>query len=115
MMRRKAPRNETRAQDEVFSALANPTRRELLTLLRDGPQPVKALAAQFELGRPAISEHLKVLRDAGLVVEEARGRERHYHLDAAPLEHMSRWLDPYEPLWRDKLTAVGDCLDEEPS
>ena len=114
-MRRKTPRYETRAQDEVFSALANPTRRELLTLLRDGPQPVKALAARFELGRPAISEHLKVLRDAGLVVEEARGRERHYHLDAAPLVHMSRWLGPYEALWQEKLATVGHHRDEDPS
>jgi DNA-binding transcriptional ArsR family regulator len=114
-MRRKLPTYETKATDDVFSALANPTRRELLTLLRDGPQPVKALAAQFELGRPAISEHLKVLRDAGLVVEEARGRERHYHLDAGPLEHMRRWLGPYERFWRDKLTAIRDVLDEDPS
>jgi DNA-binding transcriptional ArsR family regulator len=91
--------------DEVFSALANPTRRKLLTLLREGPQPVKALAARFDLGRPAISEHLKVLRDAGLVVEEARGRERHYHLDPDPLEHMIRWLDPYEALRRGKASV----------
>lgn len=102
--------------DDVFSALANPTRRELLTLLRESPQPVKALAARFDLGRPAISEHLKVLRDAGLVVEEARGRERHYHLDASPLEHMIRWLAPYEALWRDRrATARDDGLNQEPS
>ena len=69
---------------------------------------MKALAARFDLGRPAISEHLKVLRDAGLVVEEARGRERHYHLDAGPLEHMIRWLGPYGALREDKGNGGED-------
>ena len=98
---------------DVFAALGNPTRRDLLELLRAGPQPVKALAERFELGRPAISEHLKVLRDAGLVVEERRGRENHYHLDAAPLRAVSEWLGPYERFWRRRHAKLRQLLDEE--
>lgn len=98
---------------DVFAALANPTRRELLGLLRSGPLPVKVIAERFELGRPAISEHLKVLRDAGLVVEERRGRENHYHLDAAPLRAVSEWLGPYERFWKRRLTRLRQLLDEE--
>lgn len=98
---------------DVFAALANPTRRDLLAMLRDGPRPVKALAAEFPLGRPAISEHLKVLRDAGLVVEEPRGRERYYHLDARPLRAVGDWLGPYERFWRERLAGLRDLLDQE--
>ena len=98
---------------DVFGALANPTRRRLLGLLREGPLHVTAMAAEFDLGRPAISEHLKVLLDAGLVREEPRGRQRFYHLDAAPLREVGEWLNPYEQFWRGKLAGLRDLLDEE--
>jgi DNA-binding transcriptional ArsR family regulator len=105
---------------DVFGALANPIRRDLLGLLREGPKPVKVLAAGFEVGRPAISEHLKVLVDAGLVTEEPRGRERYYHLQAAPLREVGAWLGAYERFWKSKLhdlsTLLDDTLpDEEPA
>src|SRR4051794_17349624 len=98
---------------DVFAALANPVRRELLDALREGPQPVKVLAARLELGRPAVSEHLKVLRDAALVIEEPRGRERHYHLRAEPLAAVDEWLGPFEQFWRSKLSGLRDLLDKE--
>lgn len=99
---------------DVFSALANPIRRELLAQLRHGPQPVNALVAHFERGRPAISEHLAVLRAAGLVLEEPRGRERYYRLDARPLRAVADWLAEYEQFWQAKLTDLTTLLDEEP-
>ena len=72
--------------DPVFAALANPTRRELLRLLRDeGEQPVQYLAEHFAMRRPSISEHLKVLREVGLVSEHKRGRQRYYRLEGTPL------------------------------
>lgn len=98
---------------DVFDALANPIRRELLDRLRAGPTPVKALAAGFPRGRPAISEHLKVLRDAGLVREEPRGRQNFYHLDARPLREASVWLATYEAFWRTHLDRLADLLNEE--
>lgn len=96
---------------DVFGALANPIRRDLLGLLREGPKPVKVLAARFEVGRPAISEHLKVLLDAGLVTEEPRGRERYYHLDATPLRAVGEWLGAYERFWKSKLLDLATLLD----
>lgn len=99
---------------DVFSALANPTRRDVLRLLREkGPQPVQEIASYFAMRRPSVSEHLKVLRDAGLVVEQRRGRQRIYQLDAGPLHELSEWLAPYERFWREKLAGLRDLLDVE--
>jgi DNA-binding transcriptional ArsR family regulator len=98
---------------DIFAALASPIRRELLGLLIDGPLPVNALAGHFDMRRPSVSEHLRVLRDAGLVVERRAGRQRLYQLDAAPLREVSDWLSPYERFWRDRLANLRDLLDEE--
>jgi DNA-binding transcriptional ArsR family regulator len=102
-------------QDQLFAALANATRREVLRLLRDqGPQPVQALADHFAMRRPSLSEHLKVLREAGLVSEERQGRQRIYRLEAAPLVEVQDWLHPYERFWREKLKGLEDLLDRMP-
>lgn len=97
----------------VFTALANPVRRRLLELLAEGPRTAGQLAAEFELSRPAVSEHLGVLRRAALVREQERGRERHYHLEAAPLAEVNAWLHPLERYWRQRLRDLDDVLDEE--
>ncbi|MCU1488435.1 MAG: putative ArsR family transcriptional regulator [Actinomycetia bacterium] len=103
------------ASDLVFSALANPVRRQLLEVLTEGPRTAGALAAPFELSRPAVSEHLAVLRKAGLVREEPSGRERHYHLTAGPLAAVDEWLHPFERYWRDRLRSLADAMEEDPS
>jgi len=96
----------------VFAAIANPARRRMLRLLLDGgPQPVQTLADQFDMRRPSLSEHLKVLKDAGLVTEQRAGRQRLYSLRADPLREMAEWLSPYEAFWRGKLTTLRDLLD----
>ncbi|MHC3472909.1 ArsR/SmtB family transcription factor [Streptomyces sp. 7R007] len=101
--------------DRVFAALANATRREVLRLLRDGgPQPVQVLAGHFDMRRPSLSEHLRVLRDAGLVSEQRSGRQRIYRLEAAPLADVQDWLHPYERFWRERLRGLGDLLDRMP-
>ncbi|MFB9177969.1 ArsR/SmtB family transcription factor [Dactylosporangium sucinum] len=97
-------------EQDVFAALANPVRRQLLEALRDGPLAVNDLAGRFALGRPAISEHLAVLRHARLVREEPRGRHRFYHLEPAPLAGVQDWLHPFERYWRDRLTALRDVI-----
>jgi DNA-binding transcriptional ArsR family regulator len=103
------------ADDLVFSAVANPVRRRLLELLADGPRTAGALAEPFALGRPAVSEHLSVLRRAGLVREEPSGRERYYHLTAEPLAVVGEWLHPFERYWRERLRSLSDALEEDPS
>lgn len=98
---------------DVFAALASPARRRLLQLLLErGPQPVRELAGQFEMRRPSVSEHLKLLKDAGLVAEEKAGRQRVYRLEAEPLAQVAAWLSPYERFWRGKLVSLRDLLDE---
>lgn len=102
-------------EDQVFSALANPVRRKLLQLLADGPRNAGSLAAEFELSRPAVAEHLQILRRASLVREEPSGRERVYHLDAGPLTEVNDWLHPFERYWRDRLSTLAQLLEEPPT
>ncbi|GAA0373139.1 hypothetical protein GCM10009530_24290 [Microbispora corallina] len=99
-------------EDRVFAALASPVRREVLRLLREeGPQPVRRLAGHFDMTRPSFSEHLRVLREAGLVSERKVGRERLYRLEAVPLTQVREWLTPYERFWRERLAGLRDLLD----
>jgi DNA-binding transcriptional ArsR family regulator len=101
---------------DVFAAVASPVRREVLALLRDGgPRPVQQLAEHFDMRRPSLSEHLKVLRDAGLVQERRAGRQRLYSLRAEPLQELADWLHPYERFWREKLANLRHLLDQEES
>ena len=95
---------------DVFDAIASPVRREILGLLRDGARPVHDLAASFAMTRPAISQHLRVLRDAGLVSEARVGRERHYQLDARPLREVAVWAAHYEDFWRRHARRLEDLL-----
>ncbi|MEW2499480.1 metalloregulator ArsR/SmtB family transcription factor [Amycolatopsis sp. NPDC047767] len=99
--------------DDVFAALANPARREVLRMLLEGPMAAGDLAGRFDMRRPSLSEHLRVLREAGLVTEQRAGRNRVYSLEAAPLEEVTTWLHPFEQFWRTKLTNLRDLLDEE--
>ncbi len=99
--------------DDVFLALANPARRRLLELLADGPRTAGDLAAQFAMSRPAVAEHLQVLRRAALVRDEPVGRQRIYHLEPAALEQVVDWLHPFERFWRERLRAMADLLESE--
>ena len=98
---------------DVFLALANPVRRQILLRLRRGPCAVQKLAAGFEIGRPAVSEHLQVLRRAGLVREQRRGREHHYHLNPRPLRDVEVWLAAFSRYWEQRMAALDEVLQEE--
>lgn len=97
----------------VFHAVADPTRRGLLDRLARGESQVNALAAPFCMSRPAVSQHLRVLRDAGLVTVKRRGRERLYRLEARRLREVYDWVSHYERFWKEKLKALGDFLERE--
>jgi DNA-binding transcriptional ArsR family regulator len=98
--------------DRVFVALANPVRRELLELLAGRPLSAGELSDRFELCRPAVAEHLRVLRGAGLVADEPRGRRRIYRLTAEPLAALGEWLHPFEKFWRARLAGLADAAEE---
>ncbi len=81
-------------------------------MLADGARSVHDLAAPFDMSRPAVSQHLRVLRDAGLVTEQRVGRERHYRLDAGPLRDVADWAAHYERFWRQHARLLRDLLEE---
>jgi len=95
---------------DAFAALADPTRRMILALLRNGEQPAGTLVACLGLPQPSVSKHLKVLRQAGMVRARVAGPQRLYSLDPAPLAQLDAWLAAYRPFWTVKLDALGDHL-----
>jgi DNA-binding transcriptional ArsR family regulator len=95
--------------------LPDPTSKSVsYQLLRDGEQPVKQLAEPFEMSLPAISQHLHILCEAGLVTQRKVGRQRLYRLNPEPLKEVSDWVNPYEQFWQKKLDALGEYLEENP-
>ena len=90
----------------IFGALGHPARRRMLDLLAGGERPVSGLASEFEMSRPAVSQHLRVLRDAGLVAEERHGRERRYRVTPEPLVIVRDWVAHYERFWDDRLRRL---------
>lgn len=87
----------------VFRAVADPTRRAILDLLRGGEQTVGDLASRFPVSRPAVSKHLRVLRQAGLVQERRVAQSRHYALNAQPLQEVEFWVQRYRLFWSARL------------
>lgn len=101
-------------QPDVFQAIADPTRRALLDLIAMGEFPVKSLSERFAMSRPAVSQHLRVLREAGLVSEHRVGREHYYQLRPEALHVVSAWVAKYEGFWTERLDALGEQLDGLP-
>ncbi|MDP9151050.1 MAG: metalloregulator ArsR/SmtB family transcription factor [Myxococcota bacterium] len=101
-----------RANEDVFRAVADPTRRAILDRLRAGPAPAGALALDFKQSRPAISKHLRVLREARLVTEQRSGRERVYALDPIPLQRVAGWVEGYRSFWQVNLTKLKRYLED---
>ena len=94
----------------VFGALADPTRRAILTRLADGEATVAELAEPFDMSQPAISRHLKVLEDAGLISRTRRATARLSHLQAEPLREVTTWLARYQRFWDESHERLDDLL-----
>ena len=94
-----------------FAVIAEPNRRRLLEGLKDGPQPVSVLVDRVGLSQPAVSKHLRILKDAGFVTVEPDGQRRLYHINPSPFEELHAWLAPYRELWSDRLAALERHLD----
>jgi DNA-binding transcriptional ArsR family regulator len=98
----------------AFGALADPTRAEIVARLAQRERTVNELVELFPISQPAVSKHLRILREAGLVSVEASGRKRVYRLETEPLEEIDRWLDRYRALWAKRLNALERHMDGEP-
>jgi DNA-binding transcriptional ArsR family regulator len=98
----------------AYAALAEPHRRQILDLLREGERSVGDLVARLGVSQPSVSKHLKVLREARLVEVRPEGKRRWYGLRAAPLEEVDAWLEPYRAHWASQLDALERHLKENP-
>ena len=106
-------RSVTHLRDPVFQALADPTRRAVLDLLRHGSRSAGEIARLFPVSRPAISKHLGRLRKAKLVREQRCGRKRLYAIDPAPLREVDRWLAEYRVFWQGQLLGLKAFVESE--
>jgi DNA-binding transcriptional ArsR family regulator len=105
---------ENRRQSQaVFKAIADPTRREILHLLREGERTVGVIAANFSTSRPAVSRHLRLLRAAGLVVTRNKGTNRICRLNARPLRAVNDWLGDYRAFWNESLASLKKYVEKE--
>ncbi len=103
----------TYSPEATFSALADPTRRAVLDLLRTGRQPAGQIASAFPVSRPAISKHLRLLRRAHLVHEQREGRNRFYQLNPEPLKAVDSWLEHYRSFWSASLVNLKAFVEAE--
>jgi DNA-binding transcriptional ArsR family regulator len=110
---RNQPVSEKPDERDVFQALADPTRRAILTLLSHGSQPVGGIARDFPISRPAISRHLRILREADLVTEIKVGRNRLYELNAGPLKDVDDWLAHYRHMWQHRLRNLKRFVEQK--
>lgn len=100
-------------REAVFRAIADPTRRDILGLLRGRKCSVGEIASNFRSSRPAISKHIRLLRSVGLVVTKREGTARICRLNAEPLRDISNWLRDYESLWGESLRSLKRYVEEE--
>jgi DNA-binding transcriptional ArsR family regulator len=98
----------------VFEVLAEPNRRRILDLLREKERPVGDLVTALGISQPAVSKHLRVLRDAGLVEVTADAQRRLYRVHAEPLREIDEWLTPYRKAWSKRIDKLARHLDEMP-
>ena len=97
-------------EPDVFGAISHPARRRMLDLLVEADCSVNAIAGHFQMSRPAVSQHLRVLLDSGLVTEQRHGRERRYHLVPEGLGPVRDWIAHYERFWDDRLERLQEQL-----
>ena len=98
--------------DELLAVLADPSRRQIVELLAEQERSAGELVAAFRVSQPAVSRHLRVLREAGLVRVRGEGQRRIYRLEPAPLAELDLWLSRYRHFWTERLDALGARLEE---
>ena len=99
-------------KSDVFTTLAEPNRRRILDLLRDRERPVGELVAALDVSQPAVSKHLRVLREVGFVESRVEGQRRVYRVRSEPLREIDAWLGPYREMWAKSFDALEQHLDE---
>ena len=98
---------------DVFQAIADPTRREIIRLIAQKPLPLNSIAENFEVSRPAISKHIRILTECGVVMIHTRGRERYCEAQLQKLSEVSQWVDYFKTYWTQRLDALAEFLEKE--
>jgi DNA-binding transcriptional ArsR family regulator len=98
---------------DIFKAIADPTRREIINLIAHQSMNLNAVADNFDMSRPAVSKHIKILTSCGLLVIKQQGRERFCHADLRQLKEVTDWAEQYRRFWSQKLDALGQFLNQE--
>ncbi|GIP14745.1 transcriptional regulator [Paenibacillus montaniterrae] len=106
--------SENNQSRDVFAAIADPTRRRLIQLLAEADElPLHELTVHFDMGRTAVSKHLTILKEAGLVLDRKVGRETRFRLNASPLKEIQDWVAFYSKFWRTNMLRLNQLLEEE--
>lgn len=95
---------------DVFQAIADPTRRDILSLIANEPLNLNSIAENFEMSRPAISQHIKILDESGLIVIHKKGRQRFCHIRPQKIKEVDNWLEPFRKMWEDRFDQLGKVL-----
>lgn len=98
---------------DSFQGIADPTRREIILLLQNSDLTINKVAENFNISRPAISKHLKILKECGLVEIRQQGRERYCSVNPEPLNEVHRWLEDFETYWTSKLKSLKTFVEEK--
>ncbi|NIK76679.1 DNA-binding transcriptional ArsR family regulator [Paenibacillus castaneae] len=106
--------NEKSQVRDVYDAVADPTRRKLIQLLAEVEElPLHEITVHFQMGRTAVSKHLAILKDAGLLIARKVGRETRYRLNATPLKEIQDWVSFYEGFWNERMDKLKLLLEEK--
>lgn len=97
---------------DVFQAIADPTRREIINLVAYSPLNLNAIADNFDVSRPAISQHIKILEECGLINIKKQGRERFCEIQLEPLNDVAIWIEKFRKMWEDRFSAIDDMLED---
>jgi DNA-binding transcriptional ArsR family regulator len=98
---------------DVFQAIADPTRRQIIGLLANNPLHLNAVAEKFDISRPAVSRHIRILTECGLLTIKQTGRERYCYANLKQLKEVADWTEKYRIFWTKKLDALEDFLNKE--
>ncbi len=100
------------ARRDTFQAIADPTRRNIISMVAQQPMNLNNIAEKFDVSRPAISQHIKILTECGLVVIKPLGRERFCYIQADKLKELNDWLEPFKKLWEERFERLDNILNE---
>jgi DNA-binding transcriptional ArsR family regulator len=95
---------------DVFQAIADPTRRDIISLVARNSMTSNDVAASFDVSRQAISKHIKILMECGILMIDQQGRERYYSLQPKKLAQVADWIEPFRSMWEDKYNRLDDIL-----